>query len=56
MRVMQFVAELAEYEPCIWRRFQMSSNADLSDFCYALMGIFRMGVICLILPLMVRGM
>ncbi len=40
---MQFVAELQDYKPRIWRRFQISSNADLADFCYALMEMFHMG-------------
>ncbi|MDR0372939.1 MAG: plasmid pRiA4b ORF-3 family protein [Nitrososphaerota archaeon] len=39
---MQFVAELKDYKPRIWRRFQISSNADLEDFCYVLMKMFRM--------------
>ena len=41
--VMQFVAELHEYRPRMWRRFQISSDTDLADFCYVLMEMFRMG-------------
>jgi hypothetical protein len=48
--VMQFVAELHEYRPRMWRRFQVSSDTDLADFCYILMEMFRMRVTCLILP------
>ncbi|MDR2707506.1 MAG: plasmid pRiA4b ORF-3 family protein [Nitrososphaerota archaeon] len=40
---MQFVAELHEYRPRMWRRFQVSSDTDLADFCYILMEMFRMG-------------
>jgi hypothetical protein len=39
---MQFVAELKDYRPRIWRRFQISSSADLEDFCYTLMRMFHM--------------
>jgi hypothetical protein len=42
-QVMQFVAELEEYRPRIWRRFQIDSNADLADFCYTIMEMFHMG-------------
>ena len=41
--IMQFVAELHEYRPRMWRRFQINSNTDLADFCYSLMEMFRMG-------------
>ncbi|MCL2135882.1 MAG: plasmid pRiA4b ORF-3 family protein [Candidatus Bathyarchaeota archaeon] len=40
--VMQFVAELSEYEPRIWRRFQISSAAGLEGFCSILMDMFHM--------------
>jgi len=39
---MQFVAELKDYSPCMWRRFQIGSNVKLEKFCYTLMGLFRM--------------
>ena len=41
--VMQFVAELHEFRPRMWRRFQVSGDTDLADFCYILMEMFRMG-------------
>ncbi|MCL2643313.1 MAG: plasmid pRiA4b ORF-3 family protein [Candidatus Bathyarchaeota archaeon] len=41
--VMQFVAELHEFRPTIWRRFQVRSDVDLADFCYVLMEMFHMG-------------
>jgi hypothetical protein len=41
--IMQFVAELHEYKPRMWRRFQVNSDIDLADFCYILMEMFHMG-------------
>jgi hypothetical protein len=41
--VMQFVAELHEYRPHMWRRFQVSSDTDLADFCCIIMEMFHMG-------------
>jgi len=40
--VMQFVAELTDYKPRIWRRFQINSNNSLTDFCHTLMTMFHM--------------
>ena len=40
--VYQFYAELFDYEPLIWRRFQVAGNITLSRFCYILMTLFEM--------------
>jgi len=41
-KVYQFRAELFDYEPLIWRRFQVTSDITLSRFCYILMTLFEM--------------
>ncbi|MCL2853948.1 MAG: plasmid pRiA4b ORF-3 family protein [Defluviitaleaceae bacterium] len=38
----QFYAELFDYEPLVWRRFQVAGNISLSRFCYVLMTLFEM--------------
>lgn len=40
--VYQFYARLYDYEPFIWRRFQVAGNITLSRFCYVLMTLFEM--------------
>ena len=40
--IYQFDAELFDYEPLIWRRFQVTGNISLSRFCYILMTLFEM--------------
>jgi hypothetical protein len=37
----QFVVELLDFKPRIWRRFQISGAARLQDFCYAVMVMFH---------------
>ena len=41
-KVYQFRTELFDYEPLIWRRFQVTSDITLSRFCYILMTLFEM--------------
>ena len=38
--IYQFYSELCDYEPKIWRRFQVPGNITLSQFGYILMAIF----------------
>jgi hypothetical protein len=40
--VYQFNAELFDYEPLIWRRFQVTGDTTLARFCYILMTLFEM--------------
>jgi hypothetical protein len=40
--VYQFYAELDDYEPCIWRRFQIASSASMAQLGYVLMTMFEM--------------
>lgn len=39
--VWQFVVELKDFKPRIWRRFQIKSGSKLQDFCYAVMSMFN---------------
>lgn len=40
--IYQFYAELNDYEPKIWRRFQIANNALFSKFAYVIMTMFEM--------------
>jgi hypothetical protein len=40
--VYQFYAELDDYEPRIWRRFQITSSASMAQLGYVLMTMFEM--------------
>jgi len=41
-KIYQFYAELFDYEPLIWRRFQVTGDITLARFCYILMTLFEM--------------
>jgi hypothetical protein len=38
----QFYAELEEFKPKIWRRFQISGNVTIAEFAYIVMTMFEM--------------
>jgi hypothetical protein len=40
--VYTFYAELRDYTPKIWRRFEINSEKTISEFCYAIMLMFEM--------------
>ncbi len=40
--IYQFYAELQDYEPKIWRRFQLMNNAPMSRLAYVVMALFEM--------------
>ena len=40
--VYQFVSELKYFKPRMWRRFQISPEATVEEFAYALMSMYRM--------------
>lgn len=37
----QFVVELNDFKPRMWRRFQISDTAGLQELCYAVMAMFH---------------
>jgi hypothetical protein len=41
-KVYQFRAELFDFEPLIWRRFQVTGDITLARFCYIIMTLFAM--------------
>ena len=40
--IYQFVSELRYFKPRVWRRFQISPEATVAEFAYALMSMYRM--------------
>ena len=40
--IYQFVSELKYFKPRMWRRFQISPEATVEEFAYALMSMYRM--------------
>ena len=40
--IYQFYAELCDFEPKIWRRFQIAGNATVAKFAYVLMAMYHM--------------
>jgi hypothetical protein len=40
--IYQFYAELDEYEPFIWRRFQVAGNLTMAQLAYVIMTMFEM--------------
>lgn len=40
-QIWQFVTELRDFKPRMWRRFQISSTAKLQDFCFAVLQMFH---------------
>ena len=40
--IYQFYAELKDYEPKIWRRFQLMNNSTMARLGYILMTLFEM--------------
>lgn len=40
--VYQFYAELKDYEPKIWRRFEINGEKTMAEFAYAIMILFEM--------------
>lgn len=46
--IYQFYAELKDYKPLIWRRFQVAGNITLAQLGYAgVVGNIRSGSLCL---------
>ena len=40
--IYQFYAELADYKPKIWRRFQVMNNITMAKLGYIIMTMFEM--------------
>lgn len=40
--IYQFYAALADYDPKIWRRFQVMNNVGMAELGYILMTLFEM--------------